>query len=75
MDINENGAVLKTLITESQGGARVRPGEKVQVHYTGKLENGTKFDSSVDRGEPFEFTVAKGEVIKGWDIAVSDMVF
>ena len=51
-------------------GAEATPGHMVRVHYTGVLENGTKFDSSVDRGEPFEFPLGAGRVIEGWDRGV-----
>jgi peptidylprolyl isomerase len=55
-------------------GASPQNGQRVFVHYTGWLTNGTKFDSSWDRGtEPFDFVIGKGQVIKGWDEGVATM--
>jgi hypothetical protein len=54
-------------------GASPQPGQNVTVHYTGILENGTKFDSSLDRGQPFTFKIGVGQVIKGWDQGVMTM--
>jgi FKBP-type peptidyl-prolyl cis-trans isomerase len=54
-------------------GASPKPGQNVTVHYTGTLENGTKFDSSVDRGQPYTFRIGTGAVIKGWDEGVMTM--
>ena len=54
-------------------GREAHVGETAFVHYTGWLEDGTKFDSSVDRGEPFSFRLGAGRVIKGWDEGVVGM--
>ncbi len=54
-------------------GPSPNPGKPVNVHYTGWLENGTKFDSSVDRGQPFTFVIGAGQVIPGWDEGVMTM--
>lgn len=54
-------------------GREAAIGDEASVHYTGWLENGKKFDSSVDRGRPFSFRVGAGRVIKGWDEGVQGM--
>ncbi|MDB9372425.1 FKBP-type peptidyl-prolyl cis-trans isomerase [Nodularia sphaerocarpa] len=68
-----NPSGLKYIELEEGTGATPKPGQKVAVHYTGTLEDGTKFDSSRDRGKPFEFNIGTGQVIKGWDEGLSTM--
>lgn len=69
--MNKQGVQIEIL--KEGAGAVAKNDDIVSVHYTGTLENGTKFDSSVDRGVPFEFTLGAGQVIPGWDIGVEGM--
>jgi FKBP-type peptidyl-prolyl cis-trans isomerase FkpA len=66
-----SGLQIEEVVVGSGNSATA--GQKVSVHYTGWLTNGTKFDSSKDRGEPFIFPLGKGHVIKGWDEGVAGM--
>ncbi|PWA86247.1 rotamase FKBP 1 [Artemisia annua] len=63
----------KKIIKEGEGWDTPDNGDEVQVHYTGTLIDGTKFDSSRDRGTPFTFTLGQGQVIKGWDEGIKTM--
>lgn len=68
---NQNGLIIETL--QEGEGAAAENGQLVTVHYTGTLLDGTKFDSSVDRGQPFQFSLGIGQVIRGWDLGVLGM--
>lgn len=64
---------LKYVELKEGNGATPKTGQTVVVHYTGTLEDGTKFDSSRDRNSPFQFKIGVGQVIKGWDEGVGTM--
>ncbi len=64
---------LKYLELAVGDGTQAKSGDRVEVHYTGWLLDGTKFDSSVDRGRPFAFPLGAGRVIRGWDEGVAGM--
>lgn len=64
---------VKIDVVKEGTGPQPQKGQTVTVHYTGTLANGEKFDSSVDRGQPFNFVVGVGQVIPGWDQALTKM--
>ncbi|KAA8593405.1 hypothetical protein FQN60_009521, partial [Etheostoma spectabile] len=70
---SKDQGVIKVVNRQGLDGERPMIGDRVVVHYTGKLVTGKKFDSSRDRKEPFFFNVGKGQVLKAWDIAVLSM--
>ena len=69
----ETGSGLKYIEIKAGSGDSPEPSETVVVHYTGWLEDGTKFDSSLDRGTPFSFPIGTGQVIRGWDEGLATM--
>merc|ERR1719359_18041 len=74
-EVPETGGKLhKTLLEEGTGFEHPEAGDEVFVHYTGRLEDGSVFDSSVDRGQEFNFKVGEGRVIKGWDEGIPTML-
>ncbi|TYQ32000.1 FKBP-type peptidyl-prolyl cis-trans isomerase [Pseudanabaena sp. UWO310] len=72
-EIKATGTGLKYQVLNAGTGATPKQGDTVTVHYTGRLEDGTKFDSSRDRNSPFSFKLGVGQVIKGWDEGLSLM--
>lgn len=72
-DLSEDESGLASKIITPGDGPIANKGDRVVVHYVGWLEDGKKFDSSRDRGRPFEFWLGRGDVIKGWDLVVSQM--
>ena len=70
---NEEVGELQVTITEEGDGPQAEPGQMVAVHYTGKLDDGTVFDSSVERGQPIEFILGSGRVIPGWEQGIAQM--
>ncbi len=64
---------LEFIEVEAGAGVQAESGKTVSVHYTGKLQNGKVFDSSVSRGEPITFKLGVGQVIKGWDEGIALM--
>jgi peptidylprolyl isomerase len=72
-DVVTTDSGLKYKEIKQGDGATPQKGQTVVVHYTGTLEDGTKFDSSRDRNRPFSFKIGVGQVIKGWDEGVGSM--
>jgi peptidylprolyl isomerase len=72
-EVQKTASGLEYIIIEEGTGPKPKTGQKVKVHYTGKLQDGTVFDSSVKRGEPIEFVLGVGQVIPGWDEGIADM--
>ncbi len=69
--MTQNGVTWEVI--KEGTGATPQKGDSVSVHYTGWLEDGTKFDSSVDRNEPFSYRYGRGQVIQGWEEAVATL--
>jgi FKBP-type peptidyl-prolyl cis-trans isomerase len=64
---------IEIYVVQEGTGAEALPGKTVTAHYVGTLADGTKFDSSLDRGQPFSFKLGAGQVIRGWDLGIQGM--
>ncbi|MBI4301485.1 MAG: FKBP-type peptidyl-prolyl cis-trans isomerase [Chloroflexi bacterium] len=73
MEVTVTASGLQIIELKVGSGATPQPGQTVSVHYTGWLADGTKFDSSADRGQPIEYTFGVGQVIKGWEEGIATM--
>jgi peptidylprolyl isomerase len=69
--VQKTASGLEYIIQVQGNGERPKPGQTVKVHYDGKLQDGTLFDSSRKRGEPLSFTLGVGQVIPGWDEGIA----
>ena len=72
-EVIQKDSGLRIIIKKKGDGKKPQPGQTISAHYTGYLEDGTIFDSSHKRNQPFEFPVGMGRVIKGWDDGFMDM--
>lgn len=72
--VKEGSEGIKYIVLRAGNGTRPAAGQTVDVQYSGWLEGGRLFDSSVDRNQKFTFVLARGQVIRGWDLAVADML-
>ncbi|KAH9868658.1 hypothetical protein J1614_007730, partial [Plenodomus biglobosus] len=72
-DIINNDHLKTEIVTGAECSRPTKAGDTIKVHYRGTLTDGTEFDASYNRGDPLEFTVGQGQVIKGWDQGLLDM--
>lgn len=71
--LTKDGGVIKRILRQGEDETKPTQGQEVTVNYEGRLEDGSIFDRSSDRGEPLKFYIGTGQVIKGWDIGIMSM--